>query len=117
MTRSVREVGGAVLVVSQFTLYGDVRRGLRPSFDGAAGPELAEALYGKYVEMLAAADVDVATGEFRANMQVSLVNEGPRDDPAGFDQVAVIPPDGTRHRQKFARVPTPKLMRAPSGVT
>ena len=77
MTRSVREVGGAVLVVSQFTLYGDVRRGLRPSFDCAAGPELAEALYEKYIEMLAAADVNVATGEFRANMQVSLVNEGP----------------------------------------
>ena len=77
MTRSVRDVGGAVLVVSQFTLYGDVRRGLRPSFDRAAAPELAEALYERYVEMLTAAEVDVATGEFRANMQVSLVNEGP----------------------------------------
>ena len=77
MTRSVRDVGGAVLVVSQFTLYGDVRRGLRPSFDCAAGPELAEALYETYVDMLTAADVDVATGEFRATMQVSLVNEGP----------------------------------------
>ena len=77
MTRSVRDVGGAVLVISQFTLYGDVRRGLRPSFSSAAGPELAEALYEKYVEMLAATDVNVATGEFRANMQVSLVNEGP----------------------------------------
>ena len=77
MNRSVRDVGGAVLVVSQFTLYGDVRRGLRPSFDCAAAPELAEALYERYVEMLTAAEVDVATGEFRANMQVSLVNEGP----------------------------------------
>ena len=77
MTQSVRDVGGAVLVVSQFTLYGDVRRGLRPSFDSAAGPELAEALYEKYVQMLAAVDVNVATGVFRANMEVSLVNEGP----------------------------------------
>ena len=77
MTRSVRDIGGAVLVVSQFTLYGDVRRGLRPSFDSAADPELAEALYKNYVEFLTAAGVDVATGEFRAKMQVSLVNEGP----------------------------------------
>ena len=77
MTLSVRDVGGAVLVVSQFTLFGDVRRGLRPSFDSAAGPELAEALYEEYVQMLTAADVNVATGEFRANMQVSLVNQGP----------------------------------------
>ena len=77
MTQSVQDVGGAVLVVSQFTLYGDVRRGLRPSFDSAAGPELAEALYEKDVELLTAAGVSVATGEFRADRQVSLVNEGP----------------------------------------
>ncbi len=77
MTRSVGDVGGAVLAVPQFTLYGDVRRGLRPSFDGAAAPDLAESLYESYVALLRAGGLEVATGVFQATMQVELVNEGP----------------------------------------
>ena len=77
MDRSVVEIGGAVLVVSQFTLYGDMRRGRRPSFDGAAPPELARALYEDLVRELRAASLPVATGEFQAMMHVELVNDGP----------------------------------------
>jgi D-aminoacyl-tRNA deacylase len=77
MDRSVVDVGGAVLVVSQFTLYGDMRRGRRPSFDGAAPPELARALYEDLVRELRAAPLPVATGEFQAMMHVELVNDGP----------------------------------------
>ena len=77
MTRSVRDVGGAVLAVPQFTLYGDVRRGLRPSFDGASAPGMAESLYEQYVGLLKASGLQVATGVFQATMQVELVNEGP----------------------------------------
>ncbi len=66
-----------MLAVSQFTLYGDVRRGLRPSFDAAAKPDRAEHLYNGYVRALKAKGVDVATGEFQAMMRVELVNEGP----------------------------------------
>jgi D-tyrosyl-tRNA(Tyr) deacylase len=77
MDRSVVEVGGAVLVVSQFTLYGDMRRGRRPSFDGAAPPDLARALYEDLVRELRAAALPVATGEFQAMMHVELVNDGP----------------------------------------
>ena len=77
MRHSVRDVGGAVLAVPQFTLYGDVRRGLRPSFDAAAKPERAEQLYNDYVRAMTAKGVDVATGEFQAMMRVELVNEGP----------------------------------------
>ena len=77
MDRSVVELGGAVLVVSQFTLYGDMRRGRRPSFDGAAPPELARALYEDLVRELRAAPLPVATGEFQAMMHVELVNDGP----------------------------------------
>lgn len=77
MTRSVRDVGGAVMVVSQFTLYGDVRRGLRPSFDAAAEPAAAEPLYERYVQALRADGLEVATGVFGASMEVSLVNDGP----------------------------------------
>jgi len=77
MNLSVREAGGAVLVVSQFTLYGDVRRGKRPSFDDAARTELAKALYEYVVSKIREADVQCATGEFQATMNVSLVNEGP----------------------------------------
>ena len=77
MDRSVLEIGGAVLVVSQFTLYGDMRRGRRPSFDGAAPPELARALYEDLVRELRAAPLPVATGEFQAMMHVELVNDGP----------------------------------------
>ena len=77
MDRSVVEIGGGVLVVSQFTLYGDTRRGRRPSFDGAAPPDLARALYEDLVRELRAAALPVATGEFQAMMHVELVNDGP----------------------------------------
>lgn len=77
MNRSLAEVGGAMLVVSQFTLYGDCRKGRRPSFIAAAAPELAERLYHEFVARVSAAGVEVATGRFREHMQVSLVNDGP----------------------------------------
>ena len=77
MDRSVLDTGGSVLVVSQFTLYGDVRRGRRPAFDQAAPPAAARALYEDLVRELRAAHVPVATGEFQAMMQVELVNDGP----------------------------------------
>ena len=77
MDRSVVEVGGAVLVVSQFTLFGDVRKGRRPSFDGAAPPEIARAMYEELVRELRATPLPVATGEFQAMMRVELVNDGP----------------------------------------
>ena len=74
---SVRDVGGSVLVVSQFTLAGDCRKGRRPSFDQAAPPEVARPLYEDVVRELRAAGTTTATGEFQATMQVSLVNDGP----------------------------------------
>lgn len=74
---SVGEVGGAVLVVSQFTLYADVRKGRRPSFTAAASPELAAPLVDTYVDALRALNLPVATGVFGAMMQVALVNDGP----------------------------------------
>jgi D-tyrosyl-tRNA(Tyr) deacylase len=77
MNRSVLEVGGGVLVVSQFTLYADTRRGRRPSFVAAAAPEQAEPLIDHLVVTLRALGVEVATGRFRAHMQVGLVNDGP----------------------------------------
>ena len=77
MNLSVKEAGGGVLVVSQFTLYGDVRRGLRPSWIEAAAPEVAEPLYDFFVRQMRAAIDEVATGSFRAMMQVELVNDGP----------------------------------------
>ena len=77
MNLSVREVGGAILVVSQFTLFGDVRRGKRPSFDDAARPEQARALYEYVVGKIREQGIECATGEFQAMMQVSLVNDGP----------------------------------------
>jgi D-tyrosyl-tRNA(Tyr) deacylase len=77
MDRSVAEAGGGILVVSQFTLYGDMRKGRRPSFDSAARPDEARALYGEFVRELRAAHTPVATGEFQAMMQVDLVNDGP----------------------------------------
>jgi D-tyrosyl-tRNA(Tyr) deacylase len=77
MDRSVAEIGGAVLVVSQFTLYGDVRKGRRPSFDDAAPPELAKASYEGVVRELRATGLTVATGEFQAMMEVELINDGP----------------------------------------
>lgn len=77
MNRSIVEVGGSVLVVSQFTLYGDCRKGRRPSFDRAAAPPLARALYQDVVRQLQTAGLAVETGEFQALMQVELVNDGP----------------------------------------
>jgi D-tyrosyl-tRNA(Tyr) deacylase len=77
MNLSVAEVGGAVLVVSQFTLYGDARRGKRPSFDAAAPPEQARELYEYFVEKIRAAGLPSETGRFQETMQVELVNEGP----------------------------------------
>lgn len=77
MNLSLADAGGAVLVVSQFTLYGDCRKGRRPSFDQAASPELARSLYEHYVEVLRARGLRVETGVFQAIMQVELVNDGP----------------------------------------
>jgi D-aminoacyl-tRNA deacylase len=77
MNRSVQEAGGSVLAVSQFTLYGDVRRGKRPSFDDAAAPEMARGLYEFFVEQIRARGLRCETGQFRAMMQVELVNDGP----------------------------------------
>ena len=77
MNRSVVEVGGSVLVVSQFTLLGDVRRGRRPGFDAAASPELARSVYDQLVERLRSEGLPVATGVFQAHMAVALVNDGP----------------------------------------
>lgn len=77
MNRSVLETGGAVLVVSQFTLYGDTRRGRRPGFSSAAPPEEANRLYRYFVGRVAAAGLEVREGVFRAMMDVSLVNRGP----------------------------------------
>ena len=74
---SVAEVGGSVLVVSQFTLYGDCRKGRRPSFTGAARPEEADRLYQVFVARLREQGLPVATGIFRERMQVALVNDGP----------------------------------------
>jgi D-tyrosyl-tRNA(Tyr) deacylase len=74
---SLIDVGGAVLVVSQFTLYADTRRGRRPGFTAAAAPELAERLYLRFAAALRELGVEVATGRFGAVMQVELVNDGP----------------------------------------
>jgi D-tyrosyl-tRNA(Tyr) deacylase len=75
--RSLLDTGGAALVVSQFTLIADTAKGNRPSFSGAARPELAEPLYERFCDTLRALGVDVATGVFGAHMQVELVNDGP----------------------------------------
>ncbi len=77
MNRSLLDTGGAMLVVSQFTLLGDCRRGRRPSWSEAAPPELARRLYHDFVDLAGRAGVTIATGRFRAHMQVSLVNDGP----------------------------------------
>ena len=77
MNLSVAETGGGLLVVSQFTLYGDVRRGLRPSWSDAAPPETAELLYELFVHRVRRSIANVATGSFRRMMQVELVNDGP----------------------------------------
>jgi len=77
MNLALADVGGAMLVVSQFTLLGDCRKGRRPSFDAAARPELAEELYQVFVAAVAARGIEVATGRFRQMMEVELVNDGP----------------------------------------
>lgn len=77
MNLALADVRGAMLVVSQFTLYGDCRKGRRPSFTDAAGPELAEELYGVFVQTIAALGIETATGKFREHMEVELVNDGP----------------------------------------
>jgi D-tyrosyl-tRNA(Tyr) deacylase len=77
MNRSVIEVAGGLLVVSQFTLYGDARRGRRPSYAQAAAPEQADRLYKHFVARLRPAGLSLATGAFRAMMELSLVNQGP----------------------------------------
>ena len=77
MDRSVADVGGSILVVSQFTLYGDSRKGRRPAFDAAAPPDMARSLYESVVRELRAGQLPVATGEFQAMMHVELVNDGP----------------------------------------
>jgi D-aminoacyl-tRNA deacylase len=77
MNRSLLETGGAALAVSQFTLYGDVRRGRRPGFDQAAPPEIANSIYEEFVRALRALGVHVETGIFQAHMAVELVNDGP----------------------------------------
>jgi D-tyrosyl-tRNA(Tyr) deacylase len=77
MNRSVQDTGGSVLVVSQFTLYGDCQKGRRPGFTAAAPPAVAEPLYQQFVDALRLRGVPVATGRFGADMQVELVNDGP----------------------------------------
>jgi len=77
MNRSVRDTRGDLLVVSQFTLYGDCRKGNRPSFSATAAPEPAKRLYDDFVQRLRQTGLKVATGEFRAHMKVALVNDGP----------------------------------------
>jgi D-tyrosyl-tRNA(Tyr) deacylase len=88
MNRSVVDVAGSILVVSQFTLYGDVRKGKRPSFDDAAPPEMARRLYEHFVERVRAAGLRCETGRFQEMMKVELVNEGPvtilADSEKGF---------------------------------
>ncbi|MBK6427366.1 MAG: D-tyrosyl-tRNA(Tyr) deacylase [Blastocatellia bacterium] len=77
MNLSLEDIGGGLLVVSQFTLYGDTRKGRRPSFIDAAPPELASALYDRFVEIAKARGLEVGTGVFQAMMDVDLVNDGP----------------------------------------
>ncbi len=77
MNRSVLDIGGSLLVVSQFTLYGDCIKGRRPSFDSAESPEIANELYEYFCEQAASLGVRVERGVFRADMKVSLVNDGP----------------------------------------
>lgn len=77
MNRSIADVGGAILAVSQFTLYGDVRKGKRPSFDSAAPAEQARMLYEKFIARVKALGVSCQSGRFQEDMQVELINDGP----------------------------------------
>jgi D-tyrosyl-tRNA(Tyr) deacylase len=77
MNRSVMEIGGGVLLVSNFTLQGDCRKGRRPGFDAAADPQLAEPLYEKVAELIARSEIPVAKGAFGAHMHVTSLNDGP----------------------------------------
>jgi D-tyrosyl-tRNA(Tyr) deacylase len=77
MNRSLLEAGGALLVVSQFTLYGDCRKGRRPSFDAAAPPEQARSLYEYFIQRLKSSNIAVETGVFQAEMEIHLINDGP----------------------------------------
>ena len=77
MNRSLRDIGGKILVVSQFTLYGDTRKGRRPSFVGAAAPEIAEPLFNSFADAFRDQGVGVETGRFGARMAVQLLNDGP----------------------------------------
>ena len=77
MNRNVQEAGGALLIISQFTLYADCRKGRRPSFDRAAPPDQAQSLYNYFVEAARRGPVAVETGVFQATMEVHLVNSGP----------------------------------------
>ncbi len=77
MNLNVTQAGGGVLVVSQFTLYGDMRKGMRPSFDRAARPEIARDLYETFIQKLKKSGLYVQTGQFQASMKVTLVNDGP----------------------------------------
>jgi D-tyrosyl-tRNA(Tyr) deacylase len=77
MNRSVKDAAGSILVVSQFTLYGDTRKGRRPGFDAAAPPERARTLYEYFVGRLRAEGLEVSTGVFQATMRVKLINDGP----------------------------------------
>ena len=77
MNRSLLDVGGALLVVSQFTLYGDCKKGRRPSFDRAAPPEQARALYEHFIARLKSSNITVETGVFQAEMEIHLINDGP----------------------------------------
>ena len=88
---SLGEVGGSALVVSQFTLYADARRGRRPSFTGAAGPVVGERLYEVFCEILASSGVPVRQGRFGADMQVELVNDGPFTVWLDSDELGIEP--------------------------